>query len=97
MWSRYMGMARQTVLNAPLKDAEHLDKRPFDLRGAKLSQQIKAIQWPDAPEQINPAFIDDIAQRVAAAIPESEKTNKAAILSIINNQIEDRYKKPGEK
>jgi len=73
MRARYMGVARQTVLN-------HLNMH---------------IPWPASREGINPAFIDDIAKKVAAATHANKKNSKAAIRSIINNEIKQHYEKAG--
>jgi len=51
------------------------------------------IPWPDHPDQINPAMLDDIAERASAAIDPEHKVSKQAILDIINNEIADHYRK----
>jgi len=53
------------------------------------------VPWPASREGINPAFIDDIAKKVAAATHANKKTSKAAIRSIINNEINQHYEKAG--
>jgi len=51
------------------------------------------IHWPEHPDQINPAMLDDIAERVAAASPLSSNTNKQSVLAMINTTINEHYHK----
>lgn len=53
---------------------------------------MNGIPWTDRPEQINPAMLDDIAERVSAAIDPEHKVSKQAVLEIINDAIENHYK-----
>jgi len=66
-----------------LNTVEHLDKRPFDLRGAELSKQIKVIAWPDKPEDINLNMMEDIAQKIAQATGADVQLVKAEMDAVI--------------
>jgi len=90
-----MGMAGETILSQDtikklLADTQqHLDKRPFDLKGAELSNRINHIAWPESIEQINPTFTDDIASKVSKATGASIDVIKEEILA----EIMKHYKK----
>jgi len=49
------------------------------------------IPWPEHPDQINPAMLDDIAECVSAAIDPEHKVSKQAVLEIINDAIKEHY------
>jgi len=56
-----------------------------------MARQKVLISWPDRPEQINPAMLDDLAARVSAAMPMDKKRGKDHIRSLINTIITEHY------
>ena len=53
--------------------------------------EAPVIPWPEHPDQINPDMLDDIAERVSAAIDPDNKVSKQAALEIINDAIKEHY------
>jgi len=57
-----------------------------------MARKTNVVPWPGAPEQIDPAMLDDIAARVSAAMPADKTRGQDYIRGLINKIIKERYR-----